>query len=254
MRALLPAAGGALTDDDVHRHYAERWIDAGGLRANFVTSVDGSAHAGGTSAGLQTPGDNRVFAALRDLADVVVVGAGTAAAEGYGPARFNERRLAIRADFGLSPDLPIAVVSRTLRLDPAAALFTAADPGARPIVLTCTNAPSDARRTLTAVADLVDCGAETVDPARARAALEARGLTRILSEGGPTVFADQVAAGVVDELCLTLSPLLVGPGPARLTDGTPWAASAAMELTGLLEEDGALFARYRIAQPRDTAS
>lgn len=248
MRALLPVTGPASTDVDVHQHYAENWIDAGGLRVNFVTSVDGSAHNGGTSAGLQTPGDNRVFAALRDLADVVVVGAGTAAAEGYRPARFNDRRLGVRAHFGLPAHLPIAVVSRSLRLDPAATLFAATDAAARPIVLTCTNAPADARRALTEVADVIDCGSETVDPAQARTALEARGFTRILSEGGPTVFAEQAAAGVVDELCLTLSPMLVGPGPARLTDGTPWAASVALKLTGLLEEDGALFTRYRVSR------
>jgi riboflavin biosynthesis pyrimidine reductase len=244
MRALLPTRDPAAADVDVHRHYADGWLETGGLRANFVTSADGSAHADGTSAGLQTPGDNRVFAALRDLADVVLVGAGTAVAENYRPVRLDEGRLAARARFGFAPSLPIAVVSRSLRLDPAARLFTAAAP-ARTIVLTCSGAPAAARQGLARVADVVDCGTDSVEPARARSALEARGLRRILSEGGPSVFAEQVAAGVVDELCLSLSPLLVGPGPARLTDGAPWGASVSLTLIGLLEEDGALFARYR---------
>jgi riboflavin biosynthesis pyrimidine reductase len=248
MRALLPAGPADADDVDVHRHYADGWLAAGGFRANFVTSADGSAHAGGTSAGLQTPGDNRVFAALRDLADVIVVGAGTAVAEGYRPVRFSDRRLAVRADLGLAAHLPIAVVSRSLRLDPAAALFAGADPVARPIVLTCADAPADARAALGEVADIVECGTDTVHPALARSALESRGLTRILSEGGPSVFAEQAAAGVVDELCLSLSPLLVGPGPARLTDGAPWQAPVPLRLVGLLEEDGALFARYRTAR------
>ena len=80
MRALLP---GPVDDVDVHAYYAAGWIDRGGLRANFVTAADGAAHAGGLSRGLQTKGDNIVFAALRDLADVVLAGAGTVVAEGY---------------------------------------------------------------------------------------------------------------------------------------------------------------------------
>ena len=247
MRALLPVPDRDVEDVDVHDHYADGWLEAGGVRANFVSSADGAAHAGGTSAGLQTPGDNRVFAALRDLADVVLVGAGTAVAESYRPARLDDRRLAVRARFGLSPHLPVAVVSRSLRLDPAAALFAAAPP-ARTIVLTCTEAPQAARRALAEVADVVDCGVATVDPAQARSALETRGLRRILSEGGPSAFAEQVAAGVVDELCLSIAPLLIGPGPARVTGGEPWTAAAALQLVGLLEEDGALFARYRIGR------
>jgi riboflavin biosynthesis pyrimidine reductase len=78
-----------------------------------------------------------------------------------------------------------------------------------------------------------------------RSALEERGLRRILSEGGPTAFADLVAGGVVDELCLSLSPVLVGPGPARITAGAQWEAPVGLRLVGLLEEDGALFLRYR---------
>ena len=87
----------------------------------------------------------------------------------------------------------------------------------------------------------------TSTPPCARAALEDRGFRRILSEGGPTSFAELAAApGVVDELCLSLTPLLAGPGPARITAGAPWARSRALDLTGLLEEDGALFLRYRL--------
>jgi RibD C-terminal domain len=80
VRALLPQP---VEDVDVHAYYADGWLDRGGLRVNFVVSADGAAQAQGKSAGLQTPGDNRIFAALRDLADVVLVGAGTASVEGY---------------------------------------------------------------------------------------------------------------------------------------------------------------------------
>jgi riboflavin biosynthesis pyrimidine reductase len=243
MRALLPEPR---ADVDVHEFYADGWLDRGGLRVNFVSSVDGAAQAEGRSQGLQTPGDNRIFATLRDLADVVLAGAGTAVAEAYRPAVLSERRRAVRRAFGLTEALPIAVTSRTLRLDPAAFLFTAAPPDARTIVLTCAAAPPDRRTALADVAELIECGDDDVEPTLVRAALQDRGLTRILSEGGPTAFAQLAATpGVVDELCLSLTPLLAGPGPGRITAGAPWAAHRDLRLAGLLEEDGALFLRYR---------
>lgn len=244
MRALLPEPA---DDVDVHAFYADGWLDSGGLRVNFVSAVDGAAQAGGRSAGLQTPGDNRVFAALRDLADVVLAGAGTVVAEGYRPVRVSERRRAVRRNLGLSDAVPIAVTSRNLRLDPTSALFAAAPAGARTIVLTCDAAPADRRAALAEVADVVSCGEDDAQPALVRAALHERGLRRVLSEGGPTAFAALAAApGIVDELCLSLSPLLAGPGPGRITAGAQWGAARDLELRGLLEEDGALFLRYRL--------
>src|SRR4051794_12032710 len=144
MRALLPE----FSDDvDLHEFYATDWLEPGGLRVDFVSSVDGAAHAAGRSAGLQTPGDNRVFATQRDLADVVLVGAGTAVAEGYRGVRMPERRRAIRQRLGLEDTLPIAVVSRRLTLEPDLPLFTEAAPEAPTMVITCAAAPED-RRTL----------------------------------------------------------------------------------------------------------
>lgn len=244
MRALLPEPA---DDVDIHAFYADGWLDHGGLRVNFVSAVDGAAQAGGRSAGLQTPGDNRVFAALRDLADVVLAGAGTVVAEGYRPVRVSERRRAVRRNLGLSDAVPIAVTSRNLRLDPTSALFAAAPAGARTIVLTCDAAPADRRAALAEVADVVSCGEDDAQPSLVRAALHERGLRRVLSEGGPTAFAALAAApGIVDELCLSLSPLLAGPGPGRITAGAQWGAARDLELRGLLEEDGALFLRYRL--------
>ncbi len=249
MRALLPAIFDGV---DIHDHYAAGWVDRGGLRVNFVSSVDGAAHAEGKSAGLQTPGDNAVFAVLRDLADVVLVGAGTAVVEGYRPTWLSARRAEVRREHGLAAALPIAVSSRTLRLDPAAVLFTATD-DSRTIVLTCAAAPSGPRDALREVADLVVCGDEAVDPVLARSALEERGHRRILSEGGPTVFGDFAAAGVVDELCLSVSPLLAGPGPQRIIGGPAWPGPRPLDLIGLLEEDGALFLRYRFTHASTAA-
>ena len=245
MRSLLP--GPTVDDVDLHACYAQDWDDTGGLRVNFVSSVDGAATEDGVSKGLQTPGDNAVFAALRDLADVVLVGAGTIRIEGYGPAKVSPRRLGVRTEHGYPATLPTAVVSRSLRLDPAAALFTAAPTDARTIVLTCAAGDPVVRAALAQVADVVVCGDDDVDLKLARTALEDRGLTRILSEGGPTLFADLARSGVVDELCLSVSPLLAGPGARRIVAGELWNGDPLpLTLTSLLEEDGALFCRYAV--------
>lgn len=242
MRALMPEPVDAV---DIHAYYAAGWIDRGGLRANFIAAADGAAQANGLSRGLQTKGDNTVFAALRDLADVVLAGAGTVVAEGYDAITLTPRRRAIRRDHGLRDVLPTAIVSRSLRLDPSAGLFTGTLPSARTIVLTCAAADVEQRRLLEQVAEVVDCGNDAVDSTLARSALEERGLTRILAEGGPTAFADLARDGVVDELCLSITPLLAGPGPGRITSGHVWPTTVPLSLVGLLEEDGALFCRYR---------
>jgi riboflavin biosynthesis pyrimidine reductase len=245
MRALLP-----VPDDDVdlHRFYADGWIEAGGVRADFVASADGAVTVDGRSRGLQSPGDNAVFAALRDLADVLVVGAGTVRIEGYGSVHVSPRRAAIRRAFGLADALPLAVISRSLDLDPASALFAAGPGAARTIVVTCEAAPAERRAALREVADVLVCGAEAVDLAVARRTLEARGHLRILTEGGPRTLAEFVQADLLDELCLSVTPCLVGPGPGRIVDGAlAWDAAQPMRLAGLLEDDNSLFLRYRRA-------
>jgi riboflavin biosynthesis pyrimidine reductase len=246
MRALLPAPDPADPDLDLHAWYAADWLDRGGLRMNFVASVDGAATEDGRSRGLQTPGDNAVFGVLRDLADVVLAGAGTVRTEGYAAISLSTRRAAIRRDLGLAEVLPTAVVSRSLRLDPHAPLFTDAPAGARTIVLTCATGDPAVRAALEPIADVVVCGEQDVDLPAARQALEQRGLRRILCEGGPTLFAQLAQDRVVDELCLSLTPMLTGPGARRIVAGELWPGEPiGLRLTGLLEEDGALFCRYR---------
>src|SRR3954452_4348845 len=112
MRALLPEP---VDDVDLHAFYAAGWLDSGGLRVDFVCSADGAAQAEGRSAGLQAPGDNRVFVALPDLAAAVLVGAGTARPERYRGTRLPPQRLAVRRQYGLRETLPTAVTSRSLR-------------------------------------------------------------------------------------------------------------------------------------------
>ncbi len=243
MRALLPEP---LAAPDVHQHYAQDWLGQPGWRVNFVASVDGAASASGRSRGLQTPGDHQVFTALRDLADVVVVGAGTATAEGYRPARLAAARLAVRRAYGLAERLPIAVVTGRLDLDVTAPLYQDADT----LIVTCAAAPAELRAALADRVTVLVCGDDAVDLPAARTALAGRGLSRALCEGGPTLFAHAVDAGIVDELCLSVTPFLLGPGAGRITAGSPLDRPVDLELVGLLEEDGAQFGRYALRPSR----
>jgi riboflavin biosynthesis pyrimidine reductase len=242
MRALLPEPERSV---DVHDWYARNWVETGGIRANFVASVDGAVTVHGLSRGLQTEGDNHVFAALRDLADVVLVGAGTVRQEGYGAVTPAGTRLAARRRYGLADELPIAVVSRRLDLDPDSELFGGSGAG-RTIVLTTAESPPEQRAQLADVADVIVAGETSVDATAARSALRERGLVRVLCEGGPHLLGALIGQGGCDELCLSISPLLTGPGAGRIVAGPPLTgAPRGLMLSGLLEEDGALFARYR---------
>ncbi len=211
------------------------------VRANFVSSVDGAAEVDGRSGGLGGSGDRRVFRTLRWLADVVLVGAGTAVSENYGPVIVPADRRERRTAAGQAPVPPVAVVSGSLRLDPAARLFTA---DTRPLVLTCDTAPAERRRALAEVAEVLNCGEEAVDLATALTALAERGLGRVLCEGGPSLHAALGGAGLLDELCLTLAPLLAGPDHLRIVGGHRWETPLNMTLSHVLEEDANLFLRY----------
>jgi riboflavin biosynthesis pyrimidine reductase len=235
VRQLLPDPAEDLTDDDLVAAYA---VPAGDhLRVNFVSSVDGAVTLEGVSGGLGTPGDHRIFQLLRDLADVILVAAGTARNERYGYPNFGPERRARRRAAGRSELPTFAIVSRSLDLDLSSTLFR--DPPVRTVVFGMPDSPADRRAELARHAEVVI--ADGV--AGAVAALRPRGA--ILCEGGPSLFAALVGAGVVDELCLTLSPLLAGPGPGRIESG-PAHPPARLELRGLLEEDGALFHRYAV--------
>jgi riboflavin biosynthesis pyrimidine reductase len=236
LRQLLPAGQG---DPDLAALYA--YPDGPWLRANMVSSVDGAASLKGASAGLSSDTDRRLFALLRTLSDVIVVGAATVRAERYKPARFNEAWSGLRA--GRTPTPPIAVITRSLDLDPDSPLITAAPADARTIVITTAQAPADIRAALEPDADVIVAGEEGVDFTAAVAALAERGHRRLLAEGGPHLLGELLAAGLLDELCLTIGPLLAGPGPGRIVAGGD-AASLPLDLAHVLAEDGFLFCRY----------
>jgi riboflavin biosynthesis pyrimidine reductase len=149
-------------------------------------------------------------------------------------------------------------VSRRLDLAPDAALFTAAPPGAKTIVITTELAPEQRRAKLARYADVIVAGAETVDLRSAIAALAARGHRRLLSEGGPHLLGELAGAGLLDELCLTISPVMVGPGPnriiARIGLGDAQAAGdgVPLRLGHVLEDGGFLFCRYTVSRRKGT--
>ncbi len=246
-----PAAGGGTESDvdlDAAYAYPAEIVDAGRpwVRANMVASLDGAAQADdGLSAGLSSPGDKRIFALLRALADVVLVGASTVRNEGYRPPRRNPAYAPAREAAGRPPVPVIAIASRSLDLDFASPLFTEAV--VPTVVLTGPEADPERLDRARKVADVVIAGTPGtpgVDPGAAVDALAARGWTRILTEGGPHLLGQLVAAERLDELCLTLGPLLFGGSATRITHGPAPRVPQSMRLHTLLEEDGFLFTRY----------
>ncbi|MFD9192568.1 pyrimidine reductase family protein [Streptomyces phaeochromogenes] len=215
------------------------------LRANMVSTLDGAAQHDGRSQPISSAADMRIFGTLRALADAVVVGAETVRQEGYRPARAREDFAALREAAGQGPAPAIAVVSASLDLDFSLPLFTS--PLVPTLVLTGAAAATDR------IAAAEKAGAQVViagdgmgvDPARAVRALADRGLYRLLTEGGPRLLGQLVAAGVLDELCLTVSPMLTAGDAQRIAGGPPVAVPRRFELTSLLEEAGFLFSRYR---------
>jgi riboflavin biosynthesis pyrimidine reductase len=216
-------------------------MDEPGVRVNFVTSVDGAVELDGFSAGLSGGPDKRVFALLRMLCDGLLVGAGTLRHEGYRALRLDDQRRAWRRERGL-PDYPtLVVVSGALDLNPAQAAF--ADAPVRPIVLTHGRAPANRRAALAPVADVITVGDDAVDLPEALVRLRERGLHHLLCEGGPHLFGGLTAAELVDEVCLTVSPLITGPGAGRITAG-PTSPPRDMTLRHALQADDTLILRY----------
>jgi riboflavin biosynthesis pyrimidine reductase len=218
------------------------------VRANFVASADGAATAQGRSGGLSGEADRQVFSVLRSLADVIVAGAGTVRAEKYRPVRAADVWAGLRA--GRPPLPPIAVVTRLLDLDTGGPLLAGPPGSARTIVLTTEAAPADRRAAAARHADVVVAGHDLLSPEAIIGALAERGHQRILIEGGPHLLGQIAAAGLLDELCLTVSPVLAGGRAGRILatgaaggDDIP-AAQAGLSLAHVLEDSGFLLCRY----------
>ncbi|MFF4349690.1 pyrimidine reductase family protein [Streptomyces sp. NPDC001530] len=262
MRRLFPvtyetaaqASGGAPEADVTDREWglgelAEAYAypdrRAPWLRANMVSTLDGAAQHDGRSQPISNATDMRIFGVLRGLADAVVVGAETVRQEGYRPARAREAFAALREAAGQGPAPAIAIVTASLDLDFSLPLFTS--PLVPTLVLTGAAAPPErVAAAEKAGVQVVIAGDETgVHPARAVRALGELGLTRLLTEGGPRLLGQFVAAGVLDELCLTVSPMLAAGDAQRIAGGPAMAVPKRFELVSLLEEAGFLYSRYR---------
>ena len=225
MRQILPTFVDPVDPTAV---YADLPVADGrpGVRLNMIASLDGATAVDGVAGGLANKADQDLFHLMRSLADVVLVAAGTVRAEGYGPSK-----------------VPIAVVTRSCNLDWGSRFFTAQD--ARPVVVTVATAPAEARARAAEVADVVVAGERDVDLAMAVDALGERGWRAVLCEGGPTLNGQLAAAGLLDELCLTLSPRLVGGTAKRLLAGPLLPGPPTLTLASACEQDGFLFLRYR---------
>lgn len=237
------ALGSRLGDAHLAALYAVPAGEGRWLRANFATSVDGAATGGdGRSGSVNTPADGVVFDLVRALSDVVVVGAGTARGEGYGPLSVSERWGPLRQSEGRAMDLPVVVVSTSLRLPARLTAAATERPGS---VLLATHEGSPglaAAREEYGGAQVLVCGRSGVDPAELLDQLAERGWTRVLTEGGPQLFGSFLEAGVVDELCLSLTPrILAGAGP-RLTAAA--SRDDAFVPHSLVEQDGTLMGRW----------
>ena len=235
------------------------------VRVNMISTLDGATAFAGRSGALGGPGDKLLFSVLRSLADIILVGAGTARAEHYGPARLPMEVQHMRQGRGQSPLPPIAIVTQSLDLDWGAPLFRGGDP--RPILIAPGSSDAVALARAGLAADVLTTGTGAVDLSSAMAALGGRGFHHVLCEGGPRLNATLAAAQLVDELCLTLSPKLAGSagggllgawlgsggpwlsvgglGGEAVVSGPPFGRLLELALVHVLEEDSFLFLRLR---------
>jgi riboflavin biosynthesis pyrimidine reductase len=212
----------------------------------MVAGLDGTAAVGGRVAALSTAPDQELFRRMRQIADVVLVGAETVRREGYGPVRLSDEAREQRLRAGRPPVPPVAVVSRSLDLDWTAKVFIDAPDDARTHVITCAAADPVRRARAEEVATVVVAGDERVEPAAALQALAGIGHRVVLCEGGPTWLGELVAADRLDELCLSVSPVIGGdPLPVSVTPRG--AGLATFELKGAMVEADTLFLRYERA-------
>jgi 5-amino-6-(5-phosphoribosylamino)uracil reductase len=244
-RFMLLDASAPTDDDMLYQLYAYPECDTSIVRGNAIASLDGGATTDGTSGGLGGSGDRHLFAVQRELADVIVVGAGTARAENYGGARMTAAQRQRRQRRGQHEVPPLAVVTRSGVLEHDLPVLTQTE--VPPLVITCAANADSARARLGSAAQVIDCSGS--DPRRVDLAvtlerLADRGLLRVLSEGGPSLLGAFVAANLLDEICLTSAPLLVGGGAVRITAGIADVLVRMRRAHVIADNDGYLYSRY----------
>jgi len=219
--------------DDVRIPGPERpWVVVG-----MVQSLDGATTVDGRSSALGGPPDRAAFRALRAIADVIVVGAGTVRAEGYRAVDLPDPLVAWRVGMGMAPQPRIAIVSLSLDLD-----LTDSLAASRPIILTGSEAPGERLAELGQIADVMIVGEDGVDVGRGLAALRDMGAGVVTMEGGPSLNGQAMAAGVVDEICVTIAPSVVGGTSRRIVSGPEFVSS--VEPERVMVADDHLLLRY----------
>lgn len=213
------------------------------LRINMVSSIDGQVVVDGKSKPLSSDDDRQVFHALRALSDVVLVGAGTMRIENYGPVVMSENTQTHRRSHGRAEIPPIAVVTRSGMFDVDSSFFQKAQ--SQPIILTTDHGARNAS-SVNEYADVISCGEKEVDLKVAVDELNKRGLMHILCEGGPSLNADLLHAGVVDELCLTIAPVVVAKPSKTIFDDADLDSPARMEFTHVLQYGDDVFLRIKV--------
>ena len=242
MRMLFPeplaAVDPATVYDDVPRNDSRPAV-----RLNMIVSVDGGTSWNGVSGALGDSADKALFGVLRSLADVVLVASATMRGEQYGPAVLGSKVQDARRKRGQTSVPKIAVVTRTCQFDWNTPFFTAAVE--RPIVVTVSSAAEADRTRAAEVAEVIIAGEDDVDLPQAIAELGSRGATNVLAEGGPTLNGELARAGLLDELCVTLSPSLASGDAKRIISGSTLDTLESLKLCSVCEEDDYLFLRYR---------
>ncbi len=215
------------------------------VRGNMIASLDGAATSDGKAGGLAGPGDRSMFSLMRYAADVILVGAATVRVENYSGAQVPLAQRHARQARGQAEVPPIAVVTRSGDLDPDALFFTRTE--VWPLILTCTDSVDDTRRRLGAVSEVLDASGprpDSVDGAAMLKILAGRGLFRVLTEGGPLLLSELIADDLLDELCLTVAPILVGGSGRRIAAGAAEVHTAMRPAHLLSDEQGYLYTRY----------
>lgn len=233
-------------DDRLASYYSyPQDLDRCWVRANMVSSLDGGATDDGTSGGLAGRGDRALFTRMRQEADVIVVGAGTVRIENYSGAQMSAIQRTERQRRGQTEVPPIAVITHTADFERDALLFTRSE--VPPLILTCRETVEQARRRLGGLAEVLDASGrhtDRVDPAAVLAILAGRKLFRVLTEGGPQLLSLFIEHDAIDELCMTIAPVLVG-GQARRIAAGPGEAHTRMRRSHLLTDaEGYLYCRY----------
>jgi riboflavin biosynthesis pyrimidine reductase len=216
----------------------------GFVRANMVASADGAVTLEGRSGGLSGPADRTVFTVLRSLADLVLVGAGTARAERYGLVQPGHIWAQLRPESAALP--PVAIVTASLDLSGCDRLLTAPPGPSQTIVITTTTAPAERKAALADRARIIEAGVHRVDIGAAIRELVSLGHASILTEGGPTLLGHLTGAGLLDELCLTTSPTLAAGSAGRILTGAGPQQPARLSLAHVLADGDFLLCRYLI--------